>query len=94
MKTQPLLSVRLPRPTFLAMVDEDGALKMPLEINPGDVVKLKKQHPCGGYEWQVVRVGADIGIVCLNCKRHVMLARYVFERRVKEFISRGKASTT
>ena len=66
---------------------------MPIEINLGDVVRLKKQHPCGGYEWQVVRVGADIGIVCLQCRRRVLLSRSIFERRVKEFISRGKNST-
>jgi hypothetical protein len=62
---------------------------MVMEINPGDVVRFKKKHPCGGYDWQVVRVGADIGIVCLQCKRHILLTRVVFERRVKEFISRG-----
>jgi hypothetical protein len=63
-----------------------------LEINLGDVVRLKKQHPCGGYEWQVVRVGADIGIVCLQCQRRVLLPRSIFERRIKEFVCRGKAS--
>jgi hypothetical protein len=67
-------------------------LSMPLEINPGDIVKLKKQHPCGGYEWQVVRTGADIGIVCCQCKRHILLPRSVFERRIKEFISKSKTS--
>lgn len=59
------------------------------EINLGDVVRLKKVHPCGGYDWQVVRLGADIGIKCLKCGRRVLLERSVFERRVKEFISRG-----
>jgi hypothetical protein len=59
---------------------------MVMEINLGDIVRLKKKHPCGGYDWQVVRVGADIGIVCLTCQRHVMLARSVFERRIKELI--------
>ena len=63
-----------------------------MEINLGDVVRLKKQHPCGDDRWQVVRVGADIGIVCLGCKRRVLLERAVFERRVKEFISKGKIS--
>ena len=63
-----------------------------LEINLDDVVRLKKQHPCGSYEWQVVRVGADIGIVCQQCQRHILLPRSVFERRVKKFISRGKTS--
>jgi len=67
---------------------------MPIEINLGDVVKLKKQHPCGGYEWQVVRVGAVIGIICLQCQRRVLLSRAIFERRVKEFVSRGKTSIT
>jgi hypothetical protein len=61
-----------------------------LEINLDDVVRLKKQHPCGSYEWQVVRVGADIGIVCTGCKRHVLLPRSVFERRVKNSSPKGK----
>ena len=44
---------------------------------------------CGSYEWQVVRLGADIGIKCLGCNRRVLLERRDFERRVKEFVSRG-----
>jgi len=63
---------------------------MVLEIKIGDVVRLKKVHPCGGYDWQVVRLGADIGIKCLKCERRILLTRSTFERRVKEFISRGK----
>ncbi len=63
---------------------------MVMEIKLGDVVRLKKQHPCGSYEWQVVRLGADIGIRCLKCNRRVLLERGIFERRVKEFISRGQ----
>ncbi len=59
-----------------------------MEIKLGDVVRLKKKHPCGSYEWQVVRLGADIGIKCLKCHRRVLLGRSVFERRVKEFVSR------
>lgn len=63
---------------------------MPLEIYIGDVVRLRKAHPCGGYEWQVVRLGADIGIVCQTCQRRVLLPRREFEKRVKTFISRGE----
>ena len=63
---------------------------MAMEIKLGDVVRLKKKHPCGSYEWQVVRLGADIGIKCLKCKRRVLLERSVFERRVKAFVSRGQ----
>ena len=62
---------------------------MVIDIKLGDVVRLKKQHPCGSYEWQVVRLGADIGIKCLKCHRRVLLERSVLERRVKEFVSRG-----
>lgn len=62
---------------------------MVMEIKLGDVVRLKKQHPCGNYEWQVVRLGADIGIKCLKCQRRVLLERRVFERRIKAFVSRG-----
>ncbi|MFA5309697.1 MAG: DUF951 domain-containing protein [Dehalococcoidales bacterium] len=62
---------------------------MVLEIHTGDVVKLRKVHPCGGYDWRVVRVGADIGIKCLKCERRVLLRRSDFERRVREFVSRG-----
>jgi hypothetical protein len=62
---------------------------MVMEINIGDVVRLKKKHPCGGEEWQVYRLGADIGIKCLKCQHRVMLERAVFERRVRVFVSRG-----
>lgn len=58
------------------------------DIKLGDVVHLKKVHPCGGYDWQVIRLGADIGIKCLKCGRRVLLERSVFNRRVKESISR------
>lgn len=63
---------------------------MVIEIKLGDVVHLKKQHPCGSYEWQVVRLGADIRIKCLKCQHRVLLERSVFERRVKNVISRGE----
>ncbi len=63
---------------------------MVLEIKLGDVVRLKKKHPCGSYEWQVVRLGADIGIRCLKCRHRVLLQRSALERRIKEFVSRGE----
>jgi len=63
---------------------------MVMEIRLGDVVRLKKKHPCGGSEWQVFRLGADIGIVCLRCQRRVLVGRSVLERRIKEFVSRGE----
>lgn len=67
---------------------------MAMELKLGDVVRLKKKHPCGSDEWQVVRLGADIGIKCLKCQRRVLLERSIFERRVKDFISRGGGEET
>jgi len=58
----------------------------------GDVVEMRKAHPCGGLQWEVVRVGADIGLVCLTCARRVMLPRRQFARRAKKFIRRGNPS--
>ncbi len=63
---------------------------MVAEIKLGDVVKLSKVHPCGSDEWEVVRLGADIGIKCLKCGRRVLINRSVFERRVKRYITRGE----
>jgi hypothetical protein len=60
-----------------------------MELKLGDIVRLRKKHPCGSYEWKVVRLGADIGIKCLKCDRRVLLERRVFERRVKAFIPPG-----
>ena len=62
---------------------------MTIEIKPGDIVRLRKAHPCGSYEWEVVKVGADIGLKCLKCQRRGLLARDVFRRRVKEFVPRS-----
>jgi hypothetical protein len=62
---------------------------MVLELRIGDIIRLKKPHPCGSYEWVVVRLGADIGIKCLKCQHQVMLERPVLERRIKGFIARG-----
>lgn len=56
---------------------------MPTNFEIGDVVSLRKAHPCGGREWRVVRVGADIGIVCAGCARRVTLVRSALERRMR-----------
>lgn len=56
----------------------------------GDVVRLRKPHPCGGLDWEVTRLGADIGLRCLTCRRRVLLERGVVARRMKSFVSRGE----
>ena len=73
-----------------AIYQQKARPSMIMEIKLGDVVRLKKKHPCGSYEWQVVRLGADIGIKCLKCQRRVLLERSIFQRRVKTFVSRGQ----
>ena len=62
---------------------------MVVDFRMGDVLRLRKAHPCGGLEWEVVRLGADIGLRCLTCGRRVLLERSVLEKRVKAFLSRG-----
>ncbi|MDI3533947.1 MAG: hypothetical protein PWQ82_312 [Thermosediminibacterales bacterium] len=57
-----------------------------MKFNIGDVVKLKKTHPCGGDEWEIYRVGMDFGIKCLGCGRKVMIPRPKFEKSVKKII--------
>ena len=62
---------------------------MVLELRLGDVLRLKKMHPCGNNLWEVVRLGADIGIKCRKCSRHVLLQRSYLERRVKQVLRHG-----
>ena len=57
---------------------------MALTLNLGDMVCMKKRHPCGGNEWLVGRLGADIGLTCQTCGRHMLAARSYLERRVKQ----------
>jgi hypothetical protein len=53
------------------------------ELHLEDRVRLRKPHPCGSYEWKIVRLGADIGLECLECGRRVMLPRRTLARRLK-----------
>ncbi len=63
---------------------------MTVNIKTGDIVRLRKPHPCGSYEWEVIRIGADIGIKCLKCQRRVLLGRSTFERRLKTIASKAE----
>ncbi len=61
---------------------------MPLDLRVGDIIKLKKKHPCGGYHWEIARTGIDIGLKCLCCGRKVLVPRAKIERRIKLIIKR------
>jgi hypothetical protein len=62
------------------------------DLGLGDVVRMRKQHPCGGYEWRVVRLGADIGLVCQTCGRRIMLERRALKNRIKTIVVKGDSA--
>ena len=53
----------------------------------GSIVIMKKPHPCGTNEWEVIRLGADIKIKCCNCGRTIMMPRIEFNKKIKKIIS-------
>jgi hypothetical protein len=53
------------------------------DLRLNDHLRLRKQHPCGSYEWTVVRLGADIGLECRGCSRRIMLTRRELSKRLK-----------
>lgn len=57
------------------------------EYQLGSIVTMKKQHPCGSNEWEIMRLGADIKIRCCNCNRSIMLPRIEFNKKLKKVIS-------
>lgn len=64
-----------------------------MALRLGDVLRLRKPHACGGSEWSVVRLGADIGLRCERCRRRVLLERPVLERRAAAVVTRGDGPT-
>lgn len=60
-----------------------------VRVEVGDVVRLRKKHPCGSYEWTVVRVGTDIGLVCQGCQRRILLPRGKFNKRLKTIVKQA-----
>ena len=56
---------------------------MTIKVELGDIVQLRKKHPCGSDRWTVVRVGVDIGLVCQGCGRRILLPRSKFNKQVK-----------
>jgi hypothetical protein len=63
----------------------------PLKIEPGDRLVMKKKHPCGSFEWEVVRVGADIGVKCVLCGRLIMIERSELRKKIKKIVQKEAA---
>lgn len=65
----------------------------PMQFELGDRLRLRKPHPCGSYEWLVIRLGADIGLRCVQCGRRVLLPRSEVERRTQKILSHASDSS-
>lgn len=61
------------------------------EMRMDDVIRLRKPHPCGNSDWVVVRIGADIGLRCLGCKRRILLPRREVSKRMKSYVHQSDA---
>jgi hypothetical protein len=61
----------------------------PLDLRIGDRLRLRKEHPCGSRDWEVVRLGADIGLVCEGCGHRILMDRLDVERRFTGYLARG-----
>ena len=60
---------------------------MSLEYKLGSIVIMKKQHPCGANKWEIIRIGTDIKIKCLECNRTIMLPRIEFNKKIKKVVN-------
>lgn len=57
---------------------------MAVQYEVGDIVKMKKKHPCGSFEWEILRGGADFRLKCLGCGHQIMISRKLVEKNTKE----------
>lgn len=64
-----------------------------MKFSVGDVIKLKKQHPCGANQWEILRIGMDFRLKCQGCHRQVMLERKIVEKNFKGFIEKIEENT-
>jgi hypothetical protein len=66
----------------------------PKEFQLGDVVQMKKAHPCGTNEWEIIRMGMDIRIKCIGCKHSVLIPRSKFEKKMKKVLRPGNGQVS
>lgn len=55
-----------------------------IQLDAGDIIKMKKKHPCGSYEWQILKTGADIKLSCCGCSHEIILKRSLVEKNIKK----------
>jgi hypothetical protein len=88
-KCETLRPPALLTPDNLTLSRRNVILPTPIDFHLGDILRLRKPHPCGGYEWRVDRLGADIGIRCLTCGRRVLIPRQKLAKRIKSITRAG-----
>ena len=64
-----------------------------MDIRLGDILVMKKTHPCGDKQWKVLRVGADFRLKCLGCGHEIMIPRLKAEKNIRTIISQERSST-
>lgn len=62
-----------------------------MDIKVGDILKLKKQHPCGSFEWEVLRVGIDFRLKCVGCGHQIMIPRKQLEKNIRSIRKKDEA---
>lgn len=60
-----------------------------MDIERGDIVTMKKPHPCGSFRWKVLRTGADFRLECEGCGRQIMISRFQAEKRIRSVTKPG-----
>ena len=65
---------------------------MPMDIQVGDTLTMKKQHPCGSNQWTVLRIGADFKLRCLGCGHELMLPRSKAEKSIRKILSKEETT--
>lgn len=60
-----------------------------MDIQVGDILTLKKQHPCGSKQWEVLRIGADFRLKCTGCGHQIMIARKLVEKNIREIVKKA-----
>lgn len=63
---------------------------MPMDLNVGDIVQVKKNHPCGSNQFELMRTGMDFRVKCLGCEKQIWISRVKFEKRIKKIINRNE----
>ncbi|HHY91077.1 MAG TPA: DUF951 domain-containing protein [Clostridiales bacterium] len=66
---------------------------MPMDLRIGDIIEVKKNHPCGNNQFEIMRTGIDFRIRCLKCNKQVWITRVKLEKKIKKILERKEAES-